>query len=87
MTLQISSADTMSGIPIKKIRGFFRHLVSWHQHSFELPRVQEQLSLDKEFALALATELQSQGYITPPENGLYTCTSKGEELVRASAAG
>jgi hypothetical protein len=87
MTLQISSADTISGIPIKKVRGFFRHLVSWHQHSFELPRLQEQLSLDKESALALATELQSQGYLKPPEKGMYTFTDKGEELVRASAAG
>src|SRR5258708_23834861 len=87
MTLQISSADTISGIPIKKVRGFFRYLVSWHQHSFELPRLQEQLSLDKESALALATELQTQGYIKPPEKGLYTFTDKGEKLVRASAAG
>ena len=61
--------------------------MSWHQRSFELPRLQEQLSLDKESASALAAELQSQGYIKPPENGLYTFTNKGEELVRASAAG
>jgi len=61
--------------------------VSWHQHSFELPRLQEQLSLDKKSALALATELQTQGYIKPLEKGLYTFTDKGEELVRAFAAG
>jgi len=87
MTLQISSADTISGMPLKKVRGFFRHLVSWHQHSFELLRLQEQLSLDKESVLALATELQTQGYIKPLQEGLYTFTDKGEELVRASAAG
>jgi hypothetical protein len=87
MTLQIRSTDTISGIPIKKLRGFFRHLVSWHQHSFELPRLQEQLSLDKESAQALAAELETQGYIKPPENGVYNFTDKGEELVRASAAG
>jgi len=87
MTLQIRSTDTISGIPIKKVRGFFRHLVSWHQHSFELPRLQEQLSLDKESALALATELENQGYVKAPENGVYTFADKGEDLVRASAAG
>ena len=87
MTLQIRSTDTISGIPIKKVRGFFRHLVSWHQHSFQLPRLQEQLSLDKESALALVTELETQGYIKPPETGVYNFTDKGEELVRASAAG
>jgi hypothetical protein len=86
MTLQISSADTISGIPIRKVRGFFRHLVSWHEHSFELPQMQEQLSLDRESALSLATELQTQGYVNPPERGVYIFTDKGEGLVRASAA-
>jgi hypothetical protein len=61
--------------------------VTWHEHSFELPRVQEQLSLDTESALALATELQTQGYVNSPERGVYTFTDKGEDLVRASAAG
>jgi hypothetical protein len=87
MTLQIRSTDTISGFPIKKIRDFFRHIVSWHQYSFALPQLQEQLSLQKESAIAVAIELQSQGYIRPPEKGLYTFTHKGEELVRASAAG
>jgi hypothetical protein len=87
MTLQIRSADTISGIPIKKVRGFFRHLVSWHEHSFELVRMQQQLSLDTESALALARELQTQGYVNPPERGVYAFTDKGEDLVRASAAG
>jgi hypothetical protein len=86
MTLQIRSTDTISGIPIKKIRGFFRHLVSWHQYSFELSRLQEQLTLNKESALALATELQAQGYLKSSDNGVYTFTDKGDELVRASAA-
>ena len=87
MTLQISSADTISGIPIRKVRGFFRHLVSWHEHSFELPQMQEQLSLNRDSALSLATELQIQGYVNPPERGVYTFTDKGHGLVRASAAG
>jgi hypothetical protein len=38
---------------------------------------QEQLSLDKESALALATELQTQGCIEPLETGL--CTSPKKE--------
>jgi hypothetical protein len=63
MTLQIRSTDAICGIPIKNVRGFFRHVVSWHQHSFELPWLEEQLSLDKESALALATELENQGYV------------------------
>jgi len=87
MTLQIRSSETILGIPIKKVRGFFRRLVEWHQHSFDLPRLQEQLSLDKESALALAEELEAQGYIKPPENGVYSFTNKGDEFVRASAAG
>ena len=87
MTLQIRSADTVSGIPLKKVRAFFRHLVSWHQHSFELPRLQEELSLERQSALALLAELESRGYVKPAENGVYTFTDKGEELVRASAAG
>jgi hypothetical protein len=52
-----------------------------------LLQLQEQLSLDKKSALALATELETQGYIKPPQNGVYIFTDKGEELVRASAAG
>jgi hypothetical protein len=87
MTLQIRSDETISGIPIKKVRAFFRQLVSWHQHSFELPRLQEHLSLNQESALALLTELETQGYIRPAENGVYAFTDRGEELVRASAAG
>jgi predicted transcriptional regulator len=87
MTLQIRTIDTISGISIKRVRGFFRYLVAWHQHSFELPRLQQHLSLDNESALALVAELESQGYIKRPENGVYTFTEKGEELVRASAAG
>ena len=43
--------------------------------------------MDRKSALALATELEIQGYIKPPEKSLYTFTDKGEELVRASAAG
>jgi hypothetical protein len=87
MTLQITSTDTISGIPMKKIRGFFRHLVSWHQHSFDLPRLQEKFSLERQSALALVAELESEGYVKSSENGVYTFTDKGEELVRASAAG
>ena len=56
MTLQIRSTDMISGIPIKKVRGFFRHLVSGHQHSFELLRLQQELSLERQSALALVTE-------------------------------
>ena len=72
MTLQIRSTETISGIPFKQVRGFPRHLVCWHRHSFELPQLQEMLSLDKKSALALASELESREYITPPENGIYT---------------
>lgn len=43
--------------------------------------------MDQESALALATELETRRYIKPPENGAYTFTDKGQELVRASAAG
>jgi hypothetical protein len=43
--------------------------------------------LEGKSALALVAELESQGYVKPPEKGVYTFTDKGEELVRASAAG
>ena len=87
MTLQIRSKDTISGIPIINVRDFFRHLVSWHQHSFFLSDLQERLSLDERSALALAAELETQGYVKGEENGVYAITDKGEQLVRASAAG
>lgn len=86
MTLQIKSTDRISGIPIKHVRSFFRHVVSWHQDSFELPWLQDQLSLNKESAMTLALELVAQGYVEPQENGAYKFTDKGGELVRASAA-
>jgi hypothetical protein len=87
MTLQIRSKNTLSGIPIIKVRDFFRHLVSWHQRSFFLSDLQEQFSLDEGFALALAAELETQGYVKGEENGVYAITEGGEQLVRASAAG
>jgi predicted transcriptional regulator len=70
-----------------RVRDFFRHLMSWHQHSFQLQRLRAHLSLDEESALSLAAELETQGYVKAPENGVYQFTEKGEELVRASAAG
>ncbi len=87
MTLQIRSADTISGIPIKEVRRFFRHVVGWHHDSFDLRWLQDQLSLDEESAIALALELAAQGYVEPPQNGAYKLTDKGQELMRASAAG
>ena len=49
--------------------------------------MQEHLLLDAESALALATELQTQGYLNGPKKGVYTFTAKGKDLIRASAAG
>ena len=87
MTLQIKSTDIISGTPLKEVRAFFRHLVSWHQHSFEMSALQEYLSLDNESAQTLANELRCQGYVQTVEQGMYELTEMGEELVRASAAG
>lgn len=87
MTLQIRSADTISGIPIKEVRRFFRHVVGWHHDSFDLQWLQDQLSLDEKSAIALALELAAQGYVEPPQNAAYKLTDKGQELMRASAAG
>ncbi len=87
MTLQIKSTDAISGVPIVRVRSFFQHIVSWHNDSFDLPRLQEHLSLDKKSALALALELVAQGYVEAHESGTaYKFTDKGGELVRASAA-
>jgi hypothetical protein len=87
MTLQIRSADTISGIPIKEVRRFFQHVVSWHHDSFDLRWLQDELSLHEKSAIALALELAAQGYVEPPQNGAYKLTDKGQELMRASAAG
>lgn len=87
MTLQIRSADTISGIPIKEVRRFFQHVVAWHHDSFDLQWLQDQLSLDEKSAMTLALELIAHGYVEPPQNGAYKLTDKGQELVRASAAG
>jgi hypothetical protein len=87
MTLQIKGSNTISGIPVKRIRGFFRHVVGWHHDSFDLPWLQEQLSLDERSATALAFELVARGYAEPPHDGAYKLTNIAEELVRASAAG
>jgi len=87
MTLQIRTTDTISGIPIKQVRSFFREVVAWHRESFELKWLQEKLSLDDQSALALGLELTAKGYVELPDNGAYRLTDKGEELVRASAAG
>lgn len=69
-----------------QIRGFFQYTVSWHKRSFDLPYLQEHLSLDEKSALSLALELVAQGYVEAQENGTYKFTDKGGELVRASAA-
>jgi hypothetical protein len=87
MTLQIRSADTISGIPIKEVRRFFQHVVAWHHDSFNLQWLQDQLSLDENSATTLALELIAYGYVEPPQNGAYKLTEQGHELVRASAAG
>jgi predicted nucleotidyltransferase len=87
MTLQIRSTDTISGIPIKQVRSFFRRIVSWHNDSFELPRLQDQLSLDEKSTRALALELVAQAYVEPLQNNAYRLTNKAEALVRSSAAG
>jgi predicted transcriptional regulator len=86
MTLQIKSMDAVSGIPIMQVRDFFRYIVSWHHDSFNLTDLWEQLSLDKKSAMALVSELVTQGYVEAPKNGAYKFTDKGGELVRASAA-
>ena len=66
MTLQIKSADAVSGIPIMQVREFFRHIVAWHKASFDLPCLRERLSLDDTSAMALASELVAQGYLVSP---------------------
>ena len=76
MTLQISTVNNLRNSD-----------QAWHNHSFELSRLQQKQSSDKESAQALAAELETQGYIKPPENDVYAVTEKGKELVRASAAG
>jgi predicted nucleotidyltransferase len=86
MTLQIKSTGTISGTPIKQVRSFFRHVVSWHHDSFELAWLQRQLSLNERSALALVSELVTEGYVELAQNGEYKITVKGGELVRASAA-
>jgi len=86
MTLQIKSTDAVCGIPIMQVRGFFQRMVAWHRDSFDLPCLQDQLSLDEKSAMALASELVARGYVEEAQNGVYKFTDKAGELVRASAA-
>jgi hypothetical protein len=86
MTLQIKSTDAVCGIPILQVRGFFQSMVAWHKDSFDLPRLRDQLSLDKKSAMALASELVAQGYVEEAQDGVYKFADKAGELVRASAA-
>src|SRR5260370_5670389 len=85
MTLKIKSTDAVSNIPIMQVRGFFQSMVAWHRDSFDLPCLQDQLSLDEKSAMALTAELVAQGYVEA-ENDVYKFTDKDGELVRASAA-
>jgi len=86
VTLQIKSADAVSGIPIMRVRDFFQRVVAWHRDSFDLPCLRDQLSLDENPAMALASELVAEGYVEEPQDGVYKFTDKAGELVRASAA-
>ena len=86
MTLQIKSTDAVCGIPIMQVRGFFQSMAAWRRGSFDLPCLQDQLSLDEKSAMALASELVAQGYVEEAQNGVYKFTDKAGELVRASAA-
>ena len=86
MTLQIKNADAVSGIPIMRVRDFFQRIVAWHRDSFDLPCLRDQLSLDENPAMVLASELVAEGYVEEPQDGVYKFTDKAGELVRASAA-
>jgi hypothetical protein len=86
MTLQIKGTDTISGIPIMRVRSSFRSILARHSSSFDLAYLQEKLSLDEKSAMALASELVTQGYVEAPKNGVYEFTDKAGQLVRASAA-
>ncbi len=87
MTIQINKGEVIAGVPIKKVRDFFRYVVAWNRDTFETSLLQERLKLGESFATALAQELMAQDYITQPQNGSYELTDKGSELVRASASG
>lgn len=87
MTLQIGKGQHITGVPLILVRDFFRHIVAWHGHSFELSQLQERLGLSEAPAVALAEELIVHGYIARGPDHDYALTDKGEELVRASASG
>jgi predicted transcriptional regulator len=87
MTMQISMADTLAGVPIKQVRWFFRHVAGWHNKSFDIKSLHGKLTLDETSAQSLVRELVAQGYAEPAENDRFKLTEKGEKLVRSSAAG
>lgn len=70
-----------------QIRDFFRHVASWHQDSFELSWLKERLSIDEGTAAVLAGELAAENYVERTQNGEYSLTERGYDLLRASAAG
>jgi hypothetical protein len=85
--MQIGNRKEIAGIPMVRVRDFFRHIVAWHRHSFDLSQLQERLSLEHKPAVALAEALVAGGYITLGENNEYALSDEGEKLVHASASG
>jgi predicted transcriptional regulator len=85
--MQIGNRKEVAGIPMVHVRDFFRHIVAWHRHSFDLSQLQEKLNLEHKPAVALAEALVAGGYIALGENNEYALTDTGEKLIHASASG
>jgi hypothetical protein len=91
MTFQSKSADTVSCVPIMRVRDFFRGIVSHHHDAFNRStflHLRAELSLGKKSATALASNLVIQGYVEAQNSNLeYVITEKGRALIRSSAPG
>lgn len=85
--MQIGDSDEIAGVPIRRVRDCFRHILSWHRNSFDLGLLQERLAVDKELARAVTQSLIAQEYVKPLDGDSYEFTDKGLELSRASASG
>ena len=85
--MQIGKSGDIAGVPIRRVRDFFRSVLGWHWNSFELEQLQERLEIDENLARTVAHALISQEYVKQLENNSYEFTDKGLELSRASASG
>ena len=75
--MRIAKNELLAGIPVLKIRDYFRLLYSGLMTRDGLA---ERFNLNEKETEGLVGELLSKGYIEPADNGMYRLTLKGNAL-------